>query len=511
MTKPRLGLIVDSTSVPAWTYRLAERLLAADIAEVVLLVHSGLEPAAPALLESYLRLERRFLHGGSDPFARRDLRSLLPETPLVNADDQQKVQSQRLDILLNLSSNDFSRFSLCAFARLGLWTWDAHPASGFREVLKNQPLTTCELRAFHPDSEDFKIIRRAVFATDPISVNRNRNRIFIKTASLLLWALQRLQLSGEENFFDGLEFAADTRPAAPLFLDLAGLAVTQAARYLGKRIRSRLDKEQWIVLAAQNQSGLTPDWSALQPLVPPRDRYWADPMMVERDGQVYIFIEEFMNHTGLGRIACLALDAQGQVISNQTILERSYHLSYPFIFEHRGETYMIPETAQNRQIELYRCARFPDRWEFVKPLMTDVYAVDSTLLKHNDRWWLFANLRTEEGASSWDELHLFWADDPLSSSWTPHPLNPVISDVNLARPAGPIFEHDGHLYRPSQDCSRGYGYAVNLNRIEALTETEYRETPVGKILPQGKLRAAHTLSRAGEWIAIDAVRPLKSN
>jgi hypothetical protein len=87
----------------------------------------------------------------------------------------------------------------------------------------------------------------------------------------------------------------------------------------------------------------------------------------------------------------------------------------------------------------------------------------------------------------------------------------VISDVNLARPAGPIFEHGGRLYRPSQDCSRGYGYAVNVNRIEVITETEYRETLIEKILPQGNLRAAHTLSRAGEWIAIDALRPLKSN
>ncbi|MEW6239960.1 MAG: glucosamine inositolphosphorylceramide transferase family protein [Chloroflexota bacterium] len=507
--KPRLGLILDSTSVPAWTYRLVERLLAADLAEVALLVHSGLEPAAPALLESYLRLERRFLRGIPDPLARRNLRALLPVTPLIDADDRQTIQSQRLDILLNLSNNDFSRSSLRACARLGLWTWDAHPASGFREVLENQPLTTCELRACLPDSDSPGVIRRAVFATDPISASRNRNHVFIKTASLLLWALKRLELSSDERFLDGLEAVVETKSIAPGFFDLVKLAFAQATRYLGKKVRSRLDREQWIVLAAQSQGGLAPDWGALRPLVPPRDRYWADPMPVERNGQTCMFIEEFMKDTRRGRIACLTLDAQGQVVSNQTILERPYHLSYPFIFEFNAETYMIPETAQNRQIELYRCIRFPDEWEFVRPLMIDVYAVDSTLLEHDGRWWLFANLKTEDGASSWDELHLFWADSPLSEAWTPHPLNPVISDVRIARPAGPIFEHEGRLHRPSQDCSRGYGFAININRIEVLTETEYRETLIEKILPQGNLRATHTLSRTGDWIAVDAVRPLK--
>lgn len=112
-------------------------------------------------------------------------------------------------------------------------------------------------------------------------------------------------------------------------------------------------------------------------------------------------------------------------------------------------------------------------------------------------------------ASSWDELHLFFADDPLSASWTPHPLNPIVSDVSNARPAGPIFAHDGALYRPAQDCSLRYGFAVNLNRIDLLTETSYAETRVETILPRKDLLAAHTLSHAGEWNFVDGVVRIK--
>ena len=54
--------------------------------------------------------------------------------------------------------------------------------------------------------------------------------------------------------------------------------------------------------------------------------------------------------------------------------------------------YMIPETKQNKTIELYQCNEFPHKWEFLKTLMVNVEAVDSTLFEHMGKWWLFTNL-----------------------------------------------------------------------------------------------------------------------
>ena len=67
--------------------------------------------------------------------------------------------------------------------------------------------------------------------------------------------------------------------------------------------------------------------------------------------------------------------------------------------------------------------------------MSDIQAVDSTLLFHGDRWWLFANCVLNEGAPTTDELFVFAADDPLSESWVEHPQSPVVSDVSKSRPA----------------------------------------------------------------------------
>ena len=93
----------------------------------------------------------------------------------------------------------------------------------------------------------------------------------------------------------------------------------------------------------------------------------------------------------------------------------------------------------------------------------------------------------------------------ISSKWTANPINPIVSDARSARPAGPFFTHNGILYRPSQDSSRRYGYALNLNRVDILTERDYAETLVEKILPQAGYLATHTYSRTKNWVFMDSV------
>jgi hypothetical protein len=168
---------------------------------------------------------------------------------------------------------------------------------------------------------------------------------------------------------------------------------------------------------------------------------------------------------------------------------------------------MVPESAENRTIELYRCRNFPDDWSFSHNLMVNVTAYDATLFPSQGKWWLFANMQEVAGASTWDELHLFWAATPVSNEWIAHPLNPVISDVRSARPAGPVFERDGRLYRPSQDSSGRYGRALNINEIVELTPNSYREVPVQRlgreVMPGAK--AVHTFSGSRRVSFIDAI------
>jgi hypothetical protein len=279
----------------------------------------------------------------------------------------------------------------------------------------------------------------------------------------------------------------------------------RAVRRIDKELSSLFFIDQWVIMTSRGGNYDTLQWSAFHPLVPDKDRYWGDPFIIARGDRYYVFIEEKIYATGLGRIACLTLDREGRFLSNQVVLERPYHLSYPFLFGQGGETFMIPESAGNRSIELYRCVGFPDRWEFVKTLMQDIYAVDATLLNHENRYWLFANVK-ENGGSSLDALHLFYADSLFTDQWTPHPRNPVVRDIRSARPAGRIFTQDRKLIRPSQDSSHRYGYALRFNHILKLNENEYVETGVFTFRPPGgKTLATHTFNQAGGMTAIDAI------
>ena len=497
----RLGLIVDSLSVPAWTAQLADRLAALDGVEIVSLISADRSPSAQnTVLESYFALERRFLHNIPDLAHRIDLHRTLPNVSIVSADKVQEIRSQQLDILIS-----FQEVPQNYPSRFGTWAWaDISRTAGFHEVLERAPLTTCTLSAYLPDGST-KILRRAVFATDWFSAARNRNHIYIKASSVLVWAIKKLVLQGEEQFFK--------QPAEPSgsktnnhgevnIWGITALALKQVGRGLEKKFRPQ---ETWLLFAGKSAGQLVPNRAATKPILPPQGVYWADPIAFEHDNRSFLFVEEYVRKSHRGRIVCLTLDGEAKVTSHQTALERPYHLSYPFIFEHGGGTYMIPETASQRAIELYRCTHWPDQWELSGALMKNVYAVDTTLFEQGGCWWLFTNMMTEKGASSWDELHLFFSDDPLSSNWTAHPLNPIISDARVARPAGPLFTFNGILYRPSQDSSRRYGYALNLNRVDVLTESDYAETCIEKILPQSGYLATHTYSRAGGWVFMDGV------
>jgi hypothetical protein len=265
--------------------------------------------------------------------------------------------------------------------------------------------------------------------------------------------------------------------------------------------------KQWMLLFGIHPQ-ISTSFRKFKYMIPPRDRFWADPCVVARDGKYYIFIEEFVYRKKKGTIAVIEMDASGNYSPPVPVLEQPYHMSYPFVFQYEGDYYMIPETKANATIEIHKCIEFPRRWEKCKVLMANVRAVDSTVFHHNGKWWMFTNLVENEGASPHDELFLFHADSPLAEQWHPHPLNPIVSDARRARPAGGIIAHNGKLYRPSQKVFPRYGWGFNLSEILVLSETEYQETLVQDIHPEwdSRMVGMHSLSYRDGLTCCDGLR-----
>jgi hypothetical protein len=105
-------------------------------------------------------------------------------------------------------------------------------------------------------------------------------------------------------------------------------------------------------------------------------------------------------------------------------------------------------------------------------------------------------------------LRIWWSKT-LEGNWQPHACDPAKVDVSSARSAGPLFELGGRWYRPAQDCTKGYGTAVTINRIDVLTPTQFVETTVSTVRPDPHgpyPHGLHTLAVHGHTLLIDGRR-----
>lgn len=282
---------------------------------------------------------------------------------------------------------------------------------------------------------------------------------------------------------------------------------SQVMKFAAKAWRKLFCREQWFIeLELPAAGGVLPAMGASTSIYPPPDRFWADPFIVSTTTGHCVFVEELPYATGKGHIAVLELDRDGTLLDSRKVLERPYHLSYPFVFEWKGSLYMLPESGQNRTVELYRCVAFPDQWVLDRVLLWDVRAADATLVKHEGWWWMFMTQETP-GRSIHEDLYLYRAETPLGP-YEPHSGNPVKTGMRGTRPAGALFAKEGVLHRPAQDCSRVYGEAIVLQRVDELSLNAFRETELCciKANPKSEGRRRHTLNTGFEIRVMDALR-----
>ena len=231
----------------------------------------------------------------------------------------------------------------------------------------------------------------------------------------------------------------------------------------------------------------------------------ADPFMHFDGARWSMFFEVLDRPLARGRIGLATSDDAVRWRYEQVVLAEPFHLSYPFVFEHGGERFMIPETFEAAQVRLYRATRFPFEWTLDRVLLDGVVAVDASLLFHGGGWWMFACTAPK----GHDVLRLWSAPDPRGP-WREHPSSPIVSgDRRIGRPAGRPVVIGDRVYRFAQDCTDDYGACVRAVEITRLTATGYDETEVAEPIVAGgafgwNARRAHHLDahrHNGGWIA----------
>lgn len=236
-------------------------------------------------------------------------------------------------------------------------------------------------------------------------------------------------------------------------------------------------------------------------------RYIADPFGLAHDGLFTVLVEFYDHRVGRGEIHYYSYDAAWRLKERGVALRQDFHLSYPQLIRQGEDIFMLPEAYQSGRLTLYQAVDFPRTWRPVAVLMEEP-AVDATVVRHQDRWWMFHALHGQDGRDL-RELHVAFADD-LAGPWRGHAANPVRTGRESSRPGGSPIVHNGLLYLPAQDCVAGYGSALHLLRIDDLSPDAFSASIVRRLSPEGWLHGyrdgLHTLSDGGAVTLIDVKR-----
>ncbi len=548
----RVAALLDEEWCDRPDARVIDLLLRSRFAAIVLVVHERrpLASSRPAGILDRLadpRRRSRLLFDLYDRWDRKrsravdrldgavDLAGRLAEIPSLSVeklgdedavrfpeDALARIRAQGIDVAVRFAAGHLSR-DAAHIARYGIWSYDHGDAEHYRggpahfwELVERNPVSGVSLEAMTPPHGDRIVLCKGHAATssDPsdLSLARNRIKPHLLGGTFLLRKLKELHEDGfaalERNAVSGGPYLGKRRTyRVPSNLEMAAFLVPRLAGKARLRLLERPKLAQWRVGVRVNGAARI---EADRPLAldgfrwieAPRGRLHADPFLIERSGQVYCFFEDLDHARHLGRISCAAVDPDGSFREVRPALELPYHLSYPFVFEDGGDTFMVPESRRNGTVDLFRAVEFPGRWEKVRTLLEGP-GLDATVLRAQGLYWFFVAVREPEGAG--EQLLLFHAGS-LDGELTFHAMNPISADIRSCRPAGAIFRQGGRLVRPVQDCSVTYGHQLSFAEIVTLTPDSYREEIVATVSPPAGMNGIHTYNRLGAIEVVDGKR-----
>jgi hypothetical protein len=547
-----LGLLIDSFQLSQAGACVLRDIIRSDFARLQLVIcksrcmesrtptlsrrHKKLhriELLSALLWKLYNRLDRRLTQPQPDPFSSEDCESILEnidrETLTVNAksgeqlpaDKLAAIRARDLDVLLQFGFTE-NQGVMLQTAKYGIWSlhygdydcyrggppyfWELYE----RSVLSGLTLIcSCEPGSWH-------ILAKALFPTElGLSVRRNATRPFWAFSQIVMQKLWELHTQGwdfvKRRMIQSKPYSGKRiYYRLPTNTELIRWFAPQAAVKLAKRAKWTLTNTrlalQWCVAirtVGKHICGTDGkvNTDGFRWLDSPKRHFYADPFVVNRDGQHWLFFEDYDYQTKRGRIACAPLSSSGDLGGARIVLEVASHLSYPYIFTDGDSLYMIPESGAERVVRLYSCVDFPYRWTPVADLFHGP-AFDTSVCQHNGLWWFFTTLEDPRGHGI--ALYLFFSDS-LKGKWQYHPANPISFDVRNARGAGRLFKSGGKLIRPSQSGAIRYGYSFALNEVLTLTPSEYEERTMLTVEPElfGNLMATHTYNCDGSIEVID--------
>ena len=187
--------------------------------------------------------------------------------------------------------------------------------------------------------------------------------------------------------------------------------------------------------------------------IPNNKKYWyADPMLFEDSDKTYLFCEAFNKKEQKGELAVMEWKDK-MWTKPEIIVSNNYHMSYPCVFKYDKTYYMIPESAECGNLELYIADEFPYKWHKECNIIKDVKLADPTVFIYDNKFILFA----------WDESERKYRNHIYEINMCQKSCNEIMTlcyDANNGRPAGYVITSGDRLIRPAQDSTEMYGRTI---------------------------------------------------
>ena len=211
------------------------------------------------------------------------------------------------------------------------------------------------------------------------------------------------------------------------------------------------------------EENLTPanivTYKFIDSLVPEPIDYIADPFFIKEKDTFYLFVE--IKGKGNANIALLTSHDGIKYDYQGIVLDEPFHLSYPQVFNHKGEFFMLPETKGSNNVLLYKASNFPYSWSISDTLIKDMGLKDPSLLLSED-------LNLIVAVDDATKQYMFTADS-LTGEWK-EMKNYRRDWGNETRPGGRFFKVDNTWYLPLQNMSAGYGTGISLYMLKSKGE-----------------------------------------
>ena len=360
--------------------------------------------------------------------------------------------------------------------------------SGFWEVLKNKPTTGFIIQKLNNNLDAGEIILRGNIRTANYWLTNNarilhKSLIFTKNVFNNFALSKQIDLKKYDQSYTKKILKIDNP-----FILIAYIYKIYFLNFVNRiyyKILGKKNRLRWFVSFKKTKIE-DHDFSSYLKIKNPKDRYLADPFVIEHQGKNICFVEDYCFKKQKAHISAIHLTSDNYNFLGK-VIEEDFHLSYPFLIKHNGNIYMVPETNQSNQIRLYKSVDFPTRWKLEKILIENISASDTNIFYVSNTWFMLTNVCSSKMNDHNSELHIFYSKNLLSNSWQEiKSKNPVIFDSNIARNGGYFIKNDT-IFRINQIHSKKYyGNKFAINKIIKLNTDEFKEKLITTISPDIK-------------------------